>query len=197
MKSKQKRYPHRYKYGKQTEPIDLATFKDMMDKGTFKKVLSHRSYLAFLYWFGVRRSEALERTREDFQTKDSLLIVNAPAKKGGEREPLEVPVNYPYVNLIIKQVNKTRRTLTNPTRRVWTFSAATAWRIIKRACGKKYYPHFFRLNRATRFLEDPETTLPEMMAWFGWKSAKTVDPYIGHSKRYIHKQRERLARELE
>jgi len=196
MKPKGKMYPHRYKFGKQTEPIEFEMFKKVMEKGTFKKGLSHRSYLAFLYWFGVRRSEGLERTREDFKTKDGLLIVNAPAKKGGDREPLEVPVNYPFVGLIIAQVNKTRRTLTNPTRRVWNFSAATAWRIVKRVM-PKHYPHFFRLNRATKFLEDPETTIPEMKAWFGWKTASSVDPYIGHSKRYIHKQRERLARELE
>ncbi len=198
MGTKRKQYPHRYKYGKQTEPIDLRTFRTIMDNGKFVRShsLAHRSFLAFLYWFGVRKSEALERVREDFATKDGLLIVNAPPKKGGERMPLEIPVNYPYVNLIIKQVKKTRRTLKNPTCRVWNMSAATGWRVVKRVM-PKHYPHFFRLNRATRFLEDPATTLPEMLAWFGWKRAETVDPYIGYSKRHIHKQRERLARELE
>ena len=99
------------------------------------------------------------------------------------------------VQVIVKKVNKTRRTLVNPTRRVWNISGPTAWRIVKRVM-PKHYPHFFRLNRATRFLEDPETTIPEMMAWFGWKASKTVDPYIGYSRRHIRKQRERLAREL-
>ena len=82
----------KYKHGKVTAPIDFQTFKDAMENGRFAKdkMLSHKSFLAFLYWFGVRKAEALERTKEDFLVKDSLLIVNATPKKGGEREPLEV-----------------------------------------------------------------------------------------------------------
>lgn len=195
-------YKHHYKYGKQTTPIDLETFKEIMEKAEKGKdcrrlihPLRDKSLLAFLYWFGVRRSEVIERVKEDFQVKDGLLIVNCPAKKGGEREPLEIPVDYPFVDLIIKQVQNTRRTLSNPTRRVWNISEATAWRIVKRVMQKRY-PHYFRLNRATRFLEDPTTTIPEMKAWFGWKSTRTIDDYVGYSRRHIRKQRERLAREL-
>jgi len=188
-------YKHHYKYGKQTEPIDLQTFKDIMQDGRFVNPLRDKSLLAFLYWFGVRRAEVIERVKEDFQIKDSLLIVNCPPKKGGEREPLEIPVDYPFVDLIIEQVDRTRRTLANPTRRVWNISEETAWRIVKRVMPKRY-PHYFRLNRATRFLEDSTTTIPEMKAWFGWKSTRTIDEYVGYSRRHIRRQRERLAREL-
>lgn len=188
-------YKYHYKYGKQTDPIDFKTFETVMEEGRFVYKRRDKSFLAFLYWFGVRRSEALERVKEDFEIRDNLLIVRAPAKKGGEREPLEVRIDFPYVDLILEQVQKTRRTISNPTRRVWNISGPTAWRIVKRVM-PKHYPHFFRLNRATKFLEDPTTTLPEMMAWFGWKAAKTVDPYIGYSRRHIRRQRERLAREL-
>jgi len=188
-------YKHHYKYGKQTEPIDLQTFKVIMQNGEFVNPLRDKSLLAFLYWFGVRRAEVIERVKEDFQIKDSLLIVNCPPKKGGEREPLEIPVDYPFVDLIIEQVDRTRRTLANPTRRVWNISEETAWRIVKRVMPKRY-PHYFRLNRATRFLEDSTTTIPEMKAWFGWKSTRTIDEYVGYSRRHIRRQRERLAREL-
>jgi integrase len=189
----------KYKYGKITTPIDFQTFKESMEKGNFveSRALSHKSFLAFLYWFGVRKAEALERKKEDFQIKDGLLIVNATPKKGGQREPLEVPVEYPYIDLILKKVRQTRPSPENKESRVWNFSSRTAINIVKRVMGDRYYPHFFRLNRATRFLEDPTTTLPEMKAWFGWKSAKTVDPYIGYSRRHIRKQRERLKSELE
>ena len=189
----------KYKYGKITAPIDFQTFKEAMENGHFAKgkMLSHKSFLAFLYWFGVRKAEALERRKEDFLVKDDLLIVDATPKKGGEREPLEVPVNYPYVDLIIENVKQTGRSPRNKEGRVWNLSPRTAINIVKRAMGDRYYPHFFRLNRATRFLEDSTTTLPEMKAWFGWKAAKTVDPYIGYSRRHIRKQRERLKMELE
>ena len=196
MKKRGNPHEHHYKYGKQKEPIDFQTFKSIMENGKFVHRLRDKSILAFLYWFGVRRAEALERVKEDFKIKDGLLIVDATPKKGGEREPLEVPADFPYVDLIIEQVNRTRRTLANPTRRVWNISGPTAWRIVKRVM-PKHYPHYFRLNRATRFLEDPTTTIPEMMAWFGWKAAKTVDPYIGYSRRHIRRQRQRLRRELE
>ncbi len=189
-------YKHHYKYGKQTAPIDFPMFKQVIDNGKFASPLRDKSFLAFLYWFGVRRSEALERVKEDFKIRDGLLIVDCPAKKGGEREPLEVPVDFPFVDLIAKQVELTRRTLANPTRRVWNIDDVTAWRIVKRVM-PKHYPHYFRLNRATRFLEDPSTTIPEMKAWFGWKSTKTIDKYIGYSRRHIKRQRERLGRELE
>jgi len=182
----------KYKYGKVTAPIDFQTFKEAMENGKFAKgrMLSHKSFLTFLYWFGVRKAEALERRKEDFLVKDGLLIVDATPKKGGERESLEVPVNLPYVDLIIRNSKQTKED------RVWNFSPRTAINIVKRVMGDRYYPHFFRLNRATRFLEDPTTTLPEMKAWFGWKAAKTVDPYIGYSRRHIRKQRERLKMEL-
>ncbi len=170
-----------------------------MEKASFPKgkMLSYKSFLAFLYWFGVRKAEALERKKEDFVVKDKLLIVNATPKKGGQREPLEIPADYPYVDFIIKKVEQTRPFLGNEEGRVWNFSPRTAINIVKRVMGERYYPHFFRLNRATRFLEDPTTTLPEMKAWFGWKAAKTVDPYIGYSRRHIRRQRQRLKNELE
>jgi integrase len=188
----------KYKYGKITAPIDFQAFKEAMENGNFAKgkKLSHKSFLSFLYWFGVRKAEALERRKEDFLIKDGLLIVDATPKKGGEREPLEVPVSLPYVDFIVENVKQTRRNPRDKEGRVWNFSPRTAINIVKRAMGDRYYPHFFRLNRATRFLEDPTTTLPEMKAWFGWKAAKTVDPYIGYSRRHIRRQRERLEREL-
>ena len=172
---------------KQTEPITLKDFAEIMEKGRFTQPLSHKSFLAFLYWFGVRRSEVLERVREDFRVENGVLIVEAPAKKGGSRKELEIYIELPFVNLIIAQVNRTL-----PNRRVWPFSHTTAWKIVKRAMGKNYYPHFFRLNRATQFLEDPNTTTPEMMGWFGWKSKRTVDSYVGFTHRYIKGMRERL-----
>jgi len=139
----------------------------------------------------VRKAEALELRREDFtiNAKD-VLVIDCPAKKGGDREPLEARIDLPFIDLIIDQVNHTL-----PSRRVWAFTGVTAWRIVKRVM-PEHYPHFFRLNRAVHFLDDPTTTIPEMQAWFGWKNIKSVNSYLGHSRRHVRRQSERLGQDL-
>jgi hypothetical protein len=189
-------YKHHYKHGKQTTTIDFPTFRKIMEKGEFVRGNTHRSFLAFLYWFGVRKSEALERTKGDFKVADDFLVIKCPAKKRGRRKLLKAPLDLPYLNLILEQVQKTRKTKANPNRRVWDFSAATAWRIVKRVL-PKHYPHFFRLNRAVHFLDDPTTTIPEMQAWFGWTQVKTINSYLGYSERHLDKQANRLRHEVE
>ena len=187
----------RYKHGKITAPIDFKTFRESMENCRWRRqglnpgdIPAHKSFMAFLYWFGVRKGEALDLARDNFSLKDGLLVVDVKAKKRGSREPLEVPRDYPFVDLIIKRISEVKEG------RVWSFSERTAINIVKRVMGDRFYPHFFRLNRATRFLEDPTTTLPEMKAWFGWRASSSVDPYIGYSRRHIRRQRKRLKREL-
>lgn len=185
-------YPHKYRFGKQKKPIGFDEFENMMETGEFKKGDYHRSFLAFLFWFGLRRRAALERERGDFEIEDGVLFVTvAPLKRGIERPPLEIDIDLPYVDLIVNQVMETPEG-----ERVWQFSEVTAWRIVKRV-DERIYPHFFRLNRATHFLDDPTTTIPEMKSWFGWKDAKTISSYIGMSRRYVQRGRERLRREVQ
>lgn len=181
----------KYKYGKQEEWIAFEGFQRTMENGKFIKPLRDKSYLAFLYWAGPRRSGAIERIKEDFQVQKRVLTVNIPPKKGGlKAPPIEIPLDLPYVHLIVKQVKKAK-----PGERVWPISPVTAWRIVKRVM-PKHYPHFFRGNRATAFLDDPTTTTPQMMTWFRWRSSRTVDNYILKSKRHIRKQAARLRREI-
>jgi len=122
---------------------------------------------------------------------DTKLLIQIPTLKGGERKkPLQLPLKLPYVNLIAQQL--VTRGLG---RTVWPFCGRTAIRIVKRALGDEYYPHFLRLNRTTKFLDDPTTTIPEMKAWFGWKRVETISDYVGYSSRHIEKQADRLKAE--
>jgi len=185
----------KYKQGKQTDTIDLEFLHERMRKeGIFKQPLRDRSFLALLYWTGVRKSEAYERVKEDFGITETDLVIDfhQRKKKGLEVSPLEIPLDLPYVELIVERVTKTRAS-----RRVWVISGVTAWRIVKRALGEKYYPHFLRLNRITRMFDDPTTTIPEAKSWTGIKTAKALDVYIGYSKRRMEKGKERLRREIE
>ena len=164
----------RYKRGKQTEPIDFNTFDKAMKGNSFRKP-KHRSLLAFLYWFGVRRSEALERVKEDFKEEDEFLVVKVP-KKTRIRE-LKLPLKLPYVNLILNRVKKIKKG-----DKVWDISPSTVWRIVKRALGEKYYPHFLRVNRAKFFLGDPRSLPKDVKEWFGLESLRDVDRYIEGDK---------------
>lgn len=185
----------KYKYGKQTTPINFEDFQKIMNTKKFVKP-SHRSFLAFLYWTGVRQSEALNRIKEDFKKQDDCLVIFCPAKKTWKREFLKIALDLPYVDLIVEQIERTRKSKKNPMRKVWKMDPSTAWRVVKRVM-PKHYPHFFRLNRAVNFLNDPTTTTPEMLAWFGWRNIATINKYLGFSVRHLDKQAQRLKNELE
>lgn len=177
----------KYKAGKQTQPVELDLMKEVLGSNRFKKA-NHRSYLAFVYLTGCRRAEALSRTREDFDTEDpSILMFRIPALKHGLREVLELSKDMPFMDIILAQIDRTK-----PGRKIWEFDERTALRIVKRAMGEKYYTHFFRLNRTVHFLDDPTTTDPEMMSWFGWRKRETINSYMGFSKRHLDRQALRL-----
>ena len=164
-------------------------FWEIMEKGRFVKPRLHRAWLAFLYYVGCRKTEALLLTPKSFEIQGEELLVDVPPLKHGiERDVFRLDLNLPYVDVIVEQLQKTRKG-----RRVWPFDETTGWRIVKRAAGEKYYPHFFRLNRCVKFLNNKDLTLNEVRQWFAWKSLKTVDSYLGYSDRTMKK----LSRTLE
>lgn len=186
----------KYKDGKKTVQMDFQDFSKALNrKDCFVSPLRDKSFLALLFWTGLRKSEILERTKKDFTIKGGKLFIDAPPKKGGKRLKLKIDVDLPFVDLILKQISKARKTKADPKRHVWPISAWTAWKIVKRVF-PNHYPHYFRLNRATTFLNDPTTTQVEMKSWFGWKSVKTIDSYVGISERGIETQSKRLRKEI-
>jgi hypothetical protein len=96
------------------------------------------------------------------------------------------------MDLVIDQWKKTRKT-----KRIWPFTPRTGERVVKRAMGEQYYPHFLRLNRVVGFLDDYTTTNLEMQAWFGWKNIDSMSAYMGFSKRHVDAQRKRMHKVLE
>lgn len=180
----------KYQHGKQTVPIEFTYMEQVLNSNRFHR-FSHRSFLAFIYLTGVRRSEALETIKEDFTQEGRVLTIKIPAKKHGIREIMQLSLDMPFMDLILEQLNRTRTK-----KRVWNFTGRTAHRLVKRAMGDKYYPHFLRLNRCVHFLDDPTTTFPEMLSWFGWKNIKTINSYMGYSKRHLDTQMKRLKKSI-
>ena len=69
------------------------------------------------------------------------------------QNPLEVvPVNYPYVDLIVKNVKQTRRSPKNKEGRVWDFSPRTAINILKHAMSDHIIILIFPIETGDTFL---------------------------------------------
>ena len=193
----------KYKHGKINQTMEFSEFNQFMSTYPFEPSGFMKALLAFLYWTGVRVSEATERTTKDFTLEKATLIIDCPPKKHGERLPLQLPLDLPYVIDIVEAWKRASRTYKQKrmqkryqTGLVFPCTTRTARRWVKAVFGERYYPHFFRLNRATKFLNDPTTTIPQMKSWFGWKAVDTVNMYIGYSKRAVAQQAQRLHQDL-
>lgn len=179
----------KYKNGKNVTPIKFKFFKECVEKADFVPFAKTRniSLLATLFYSGARVSQILGLRKEDVTILDGHITLKLQAQKKGREATIKISLSLPFAKDILRQIKKA-----GDDERIWNISRQSAWVITKTTFGPKFYPHFFRLNRATHFLEDSTTTLPEMLAWFSWKSAKTVDSYIGFCGRYTDRQAERL-----
>ena len=183
-------HPHKYKFGKQTEKISFKDFSERIDQTRFVDPLRDKSFLVLLSYLGCRIGELLKLKRDRIIIKHGMISFDLEVFKGGDRpKPLKLPISFPYMELFLEYLRQTK------TERVFMMSYSTGWRTVKRAFPRKY-PHYFRLNRATHMLDDPETTIPELKAWFGWKRVETIAEYIGHSDRYIDKGIKRIEKDV-
>jgi len=111
--------------------------------------------------------------KEDIHREGEILYIDSVALKHGRREnPLELILNWPYVDLIEAQWI---RTMAN--KRVWPISQSSV-RIILRKASDILYPHAFRGSLASSMARDPTISVSDMMGWFGWARASTADAYI-------------------
>ncbi len=68
----------------------------------------------------------------------------------------------------------------------WLFphiQSVTAWKIVKRVLGEKYYPHFLRLNRLSEIGSDPTANLVRLKSYSGIKSIQALEFYLGTSRK--------------
>ena len=138
--------------------------------------------------------------KEDVEIEGSLLKITSdePLKHGERTNPLYAHLNKPGVYEIIEVWKETldRRD------RLFPIGKKLAWLLVTESTKKVdkrtgevveyYYPHYFRLNRATKFLNQPETTILEMQEWFGWTDPRTIKEYKGHAGETTKKMADRL-----
>lgn len=216
---------HRYKHGKQKKGIDLADFSRMLEKVDEIELrkydaLTLKSFLAVLYWTGLRKTEVhgarshryvlpptkgprhkeplIRHTdpipgilKEDITLQGDTLFIVAVARKKGKREaPLELWTNFPYVNLIVEQWQRTPNG-----EKVWPITEWDSWNLMKRIDAKKY-PHFFRFNRITELCANPKMSVADVCSWTGL-TPQTINEYMERSGRFIHETAKKMRQHYE
>lgn len=167
----------KYKFGKQKKTLDPEEFKRILKEGPFVKKI-HRGFLVILYYLGLRVSELLPLEVEDFVWGHEYVRIEAPAiKMGVERPPFKLSLTLPGMHHLFSTWKAAKKRKT----RVFPFTRQTACNIVKRVM-PEHYPHYFRLNRATSFLNKgwPPN---KIRRWFGWKTFKTVESYLGYAEK--------------
>lgn len=134
--------------------------------------LEYRAFIVLLYYTGVRVSEALRARKEDFRAERATLYwtVGKRLKHGKETPPLPLDLTQPHMNLVLEQLEHTKRE-----RKLFDFHRSTAWRHVKK--GGLGYNHLARLSAITFFLKSG-CSIAEVVNWFGI-SVQTVNDYIG------------------
>lgn len=220
------RFPkHRYKYGKQSKAIDIETFKRMLNKVDHIKLrhydpLTIKSFLAILYWSGLRKTEAhgakshryvLPATKgpghkqpiakytealsgilkEDIWVEGDILYVSAACRKHGKREaPLELWLGFPFMDLIVEQWKRTPKG-----HRVWPITEWDSWNIMKKIDKRKYL-HYFRFVRITELCANPRLSVADICSWTGL-TPQTIDAYMERSGRFIKKTAQAMREQYE
>jgi len=206
----------KYKHGKQCEHL---AFQEIQDKVFQAESRLTREALAFFwlaYYTGVRKSELYERTVEDcFVSETHFILDFHQRKKGSAQVPaLEIPLWFPGMNLVCGPLKKARerrsskklieRTVkgvrsTKRLRARWLFPhVAARWAqvIVKEILGSQYYPHFLRLNRITELCSDKDVTISMIKSYTGIRSLKTIQKYIGTSKKEQKKAVDFMAKQI-
>lgn len=174
-----------------------------------------KSLLALLYWTGIRKTEAIgskahkyvlkpcrRRPIEIIKTTQAMpgihgadiyiesdwLVIKAEARKHGSREgPLRIPLEFPYVDLIVQHWKRLGVALNT---RVWAIGEFTSWKIMKQLDHKKYL-HFFRFNRITEMCSNPNISMAEICSWTGL-TPQTINDYMERSERFIKTAAEKM-----
>lgn len=168
---KKTNYTHRYKQGKDLRPITPGQFEAALAH-PYNAAPEYQAFIVLLYYSGVRVSELLRAVKESFSLQGETLFweVGKRLKHGKQTPPLPLSRNLPHLELLIGQVERTRKG-----KRVFYFDRTTAWR----HCSKSGlgYNHHARLTAITFFLK-AGYSVAEVVNWFGI-SVQTVNAYIG------------------
>lgn len=157
-------------FGKIETPITEQQFKEGMDTGHFVN-MNHRAFCILLYYTGIRKSEALKVTREQFTfEQDKIMFDVGERLKHSKKTPaLPIYFEHPFVSELVDVIQATKKD-----KQVFPYCSRTGYNIVRRAFK---YPHYFRLSLITKFFQQGYT-IAEVRSWTGL-SLKALDYYVG------------------
>lgn len=177
--------PNYSKHGKSLSVLDPLDFQEVIEDLKKFKQPGHRALFVFLYYTGVRISEALRLTKESFDIQKKVILcdIGPRMKKGkyksgprkGEKvqfvtPPLPIPLKAPGVCHLVTHIERSE-----PELRVFPYCRKTGYNIIDRALD--IYPHYFRLNRITGLFEKGYK-ITQVRSWTGL-TLNALEYYMG------------------
>jgi len=144
-----------------------------------------KALMIFLYFYGLRISEALRIERQDLYTQEGYLWLIAPETallKNQDPYPRRLPIKLdsPGMEYLLEYLENL-----DPDERLFPYSRVWAWASINKI-DTELSPHVFRHNRATEFfLQDASEV--EVQAWLGHSDTRQSSKY--RHKSGIHTER--------
>jgi hypothetical protein len=156
--------------GKIEVAMSFKEFSEGITQGKFVKE-NHKAFAVLLFYYGVRLTEARRTFKEQFSIQGNLLFfdVGKRLKHGKETDALPIPIDAPFVDLLINAIEKTPNNT-----KVFQFSNKTGYNIVRRVW---HYPHHFRLSRITGFFQDGRP-ITQVKSWTGL-TLDALDYYVG------------------
>ena len=179
-----------------------------------------RSLITILYWTGLRISEVVGDIsrkyrvkngvrisepvrglmRRDFTIlKDYLMMEPKVVRKHGKRkEPLWMKLDMmgvPHLVEFLETLHEDEALFQISKKTAWSLVKEVAWLEVELKDGiaiRRFYPHWFRLNRATQFARDPMVGIIHLKEWFGWRDPRTIEKYLGEAGRVTQAMANRM-----
>jgi len=188
------RYPHRYKYGKQQEPISASEFFrriEALPKLTFHQ-RRKRAFNILAFYTGLRSGEIRMLRKRDIKVEGDTVTIYAFREKKGRTTPLEEKVKPVILNRRWKLVPEFLEYIEQfeDEEQIFPISRTTAWKYVKDLFPKGY-PHYYRLNRITDLCNTTNMTLVEIRNWTALHLT-TIERYISRSERYVRSVADKL-----
>jgi len=157
------------RFGKILIPLSPQEFEKGLLEGHFCQD-KHRAFAALLYHTGIRVSEALRATKEQFSMQKEAVYFDVLKRlKGGRHTPpLKIPLEKPGALEIWESVSATETG-----KRVFPYCRKTGFNIVARVWK---YPHHFRLTRITELAK--RFSIAQLVNWTGL-NPMTLNFYIG------------------